>query len=164
MELSTRLRLRRATEEGTAAAIYGLILSAAVLTASHSATAWQTSVVVVGTLVIYWSAERYARVVAERLHSDRRPSWSHIRRQVTEGWELVTASYLPLACLLLLRATGMELRTAILWSLGCATALLGLAGWEMGRSGQLSRWERAVSAAVAALFGLATVALKLLTH
>jgi hypothetical protein len=151
-------------EESTASAIYGVIVSAAVMAASHVASAIAVDVVVLVTLVIYWSAERYARLVAERIHDGRRPTWHEVRRQLTSGWEFVTASALPLVVLTLSTALGVGLSAAILAALACSTVLLGVAGWEIGRDGNLTRGERIASAAVAALFGVAMVALKALAH
>lgn len=151
-------------EESTATAIYGVIVSAAVMAASHAATALAVDVAVLVTLVIYWSAERYARLVAERIHDGRRPTWQEVRRQLTRGWELVSASALPLVVLSLARLAGAALSTAVLAALVCSTVLLCVAGWEVGRNGQLSTGERIVSAAVAGVFGLAMIALKALAH
>src|SRR6476619_5987881 len=83
-------------EESTAAGIYGVIVSSAVLAASHANGAVVVAASVVITLVVYWAAERYARLIAERIHDGRRPAWQQVRRQLAEGWEFVTASFLPL--------------------------------------------------------------------
>ena len=64
---------RGSTEEATAAGIYGVIVSAAVMAASHAPTAVATVVAVLVTLTIYWGAERYSRIVAERIHQGHRP-------------------------------------------------------------------------------------------
>jgi positive regulator of sigma E activity len=66
------VRLRHKTEEATASGIYGLIVGAAVLVASHATTAVRTVIAVLVTLTIYWLAERYARIVAERIHEGQR--------------------------------------------------------------------------------------------
>jgi hypothetical protein len=159
-----RTRIRRATTDSTAAAIYGIIVSAAVMATSHSRTAAAVVVSVVVTLLIYWCAERYARLVAERIHEGHRPSWQHVRHQLTTGWEFVTASALPLAALVMLRLAGVDLDRAVLWALICSSGLLGLAGWEVGRDGRLSDTERLVSAAVTAAFGIAMMVLKAVLH
>lgn len=152
------------TEERTAAGIYGVIVSAAVMAASHAKSAVTMIIAVLVTLVIYWSAEHYARLVAERIHAGHRPSWRHVRRQLGTGWEVVTASGLPLGVLALLSLLGVELGSAVLWALGCSTVLLGAAGWEIGRRGQLEWWERIASAVTAAAFGAAMILLKSLLH
>jgi hypothetical protein len=162
--VSSRLGLTRATEESTAAGVYGLIVSAAVMAASHASTAAAMIVAVLVTLAVYWAAERYSRLVAERIHAGHRPTWRQTRRQLTAGWEMVAASGLPLAVLAVLRLAGVDLWHAVLWAMACATLLLCLAGWEVGRHGQLTTVERLVSTVVAGVFGVALILLKALLH
>ncbi|WP_246278775.1 hypothetical protein [Phytohabitans rumicis] len=153
------------TKEATAAGIYGIIVGAAVMAASHAATAMAVVGAVLGTLVVYWSAERFARLMAERLHSGRRrPAWSQVRRQLTAGWEIVTASALPLLVLVALRLLGTDLGVAIDVALVCSTLLLWRAGWDMGRHGELALVERLAAATVAGLFGVVFIVLKMLLH
>jgi len=160
----SRLGLGGSSAESTAAGIYGVIVSSAVMAASHAATAAAATVAVLVTLVIYWVAERYARIVAERIHSGRRPGRRELRHQLTTGWAMITASFLPLAVLDVFRLLGARLSTALLAGLACSTLLLGIAGWEVGREGKLSTRERLVSAAVAAAFGGVMIVLKMLLH
>ena len=152
------------TEESTAAAIYGVIVGAAVMAASHADSAVKVTVAVLVTLVIYWVAERYSRLVAGRIHDGRRPSWGQVRRQLTAGWELVTASTLPLAVLVTLSLVGVGLDASVLSALATSTVLLCVAGWQMGRNGQLSGPERITSSAVAGAFGVVMILLKALLH
>jgi hypothetical protein len=156
--------IRRATEEGTAAGVYGLIVAAAVMATSHAHSAGATALAVLFALTVYWAAERYARLVAERIHDGHRPDWAAVRRQLSLGWEIVTASAVPLAVLGALGLLGVGTYPAVLAALACSTGLLGLAGWEMGRLGGLSTAERLVSTAVAGSFGLALVVLKAALH
>ena len=160
----SRLGLGGSSAESTAAGIYGVIVSSAVMAASHAATAAAATVAVLVTLVIYWVAERYARIVAERIHSGRRPGRRELRHQLTTGWEMVTASFLPLAVLDIARLLGAQLSTALLAGLSCSTLLLGIAGWEVGRDGKLGTGERLLSATVAATFGGVMIVLKMLLH
>jgi hypothetical protein len=159
-----RVRLTHDTAEGTAAGIYGVIVSSAVLVTAHARTAVALDVIVVVTLTVYWAAERYARIVAERIHEGHRPSWQTVRAQLAGGWEIISASLLPLLVLLLARIAGAALETAILVALVCSTVLLCLAGWRMGAGGRLTPAERVVSTLVAGAFGAAMVALKVVLH
>jgi hypothetical protein len=152
------------TEEGTAAGIYGLIVTTAVMAASHAARAIGAILAVLVTLITYWAAERYARIVAERIHQGHRPTWQSVREQLTSGWEMITMSALPLAVLVLARLVGAGLSAALLSGMVCSTVLLCVAGWRMGRGGRLTRWEKLVSAAVAGLFGGGMIVLKTLLH
>ncbi len=150
--------------EDTAAGIYGIVVSAAVMAASHQERAGAVAVAVLVTLLTYWAAERYARLVAERIDEGRPPTWRHVREQLTRGWGLVTASGLPLAVLVAAgRLTG-EVSTAVVAGLLCSTTLLVLAGWEVGRNRRLGLAERLASAAVAGSFGGVMIILKALIH
>jgi hypothetical protein len=160
----TFVRLTHDTAEGTASGIYGVIVCAAMLVASHAERAWQEVLAVLVTLAVYWAAERYARIVAERIHEGHRPTWQSVRLQLTTGWEIVTASTLPLLVLVLMRLAGARLETAEFAALGCTTALLCVAGWRMGAAGRLSTAERVVSTVIAGGFGAAMILLKTLLH
>lgn len=162
--LGHRLQVTGPTEEGTAAGVYGVIIGAAVMASSHATSAAAVIAAVLVTLVVYWSAERYARVVAQRIHEGRRLTALQVRSQLTGGWEIVTASALPVAVLALLRVCGAPLRAAVIAALVCSALLLCVAGWEMGRHGQLTRLERLVSAAVAGSFGVLMIVLKFALH
>lgn len=151
-------------QESTAAGIYGIIVSAAVMAAVHAPSVVTTVVAVLVTLTIYWAAERYARIVAERIHEGHRPAWTTVREQLTSGWEMITASTFPLVVLVVVRLTGAELRIAVLSALACSTILLCMAGWRVGAHGRLTRREQLVSTVVAGLFGAALVLLKALLH
>ena len=152
------------TEVGTAAGIYGIIVCAGVMASSHASTGAATIVAVLVTLAIYWAAERYARIVAERIHVGHPPSRKSLRTQLTSGWEIITASTVPLIVLVVARLLGAGLQTAVLWALVGSTVLLGLAGWRIGRHGGLSRWEQLASSAVAGLFGIGMILLKTMLH
>ena len=121
-------------------------------------------ITVLVTLVIYWGAERYARIVAERIHEGHRLSWATVRHQLTHGWEMVSASALPLIVLAVMSVLGAEVSTAVLGALICSTVLLCIAGWAMGRGGRLTTRERLVSASVAGMFGMLFIVLKALLH
>jgi positive regulator of sigma E activity len=166
MDMSRRgvARPVRDNPESTAAGIYGVIVSAAVMASAHAPTAIATVRAVLVTLGVYWAAERYARIVAERIHEGHRPSIRTVRQQLTDGWEMITASLLPLAVLMVARLLGATLREATIWALVCSTVLLCVAGWHVGRDGRLTVTERCVSSAVAGMFGAALVLLKALLH
>ena len=134
------------------------------MAASHAPSALRTVAAVVVTLTVYWSAERFARLVAERIHEGRRPDRREVLKQLTTGWELITASWAPPLTLVVARLAGWPLNTAVTVALGCSTIVLCMAGWEMGRHGQLTTLERLVTAAVAGMFGAFMIALKALLH
>jgi hypothetical protein len=158
------LHLRHEDEESTASGIYGVIVSAAVMASSHADSARSIIAGVAVTLVVYWAAERYSRLVAERIHEDRKPTWHEVRRQLSTGWEIVTASVLPLVVLAASAALGLDLTSAVFAGLVCSTLLLCLAGCEIGRGTRLSALERTVLIVVAGGFGGLMIALKALLH
>lgn len=154
---------RRRSDVWTADGIYGVVVGAAVMAASHAPTVLRVAVAVLVTLLVYWAAERYARVVADRVARGRRPSWPALRAELTDGWEIVTTSTLPLVVLGGAGLLGASVSVAVLAGLVCSTGLLCLVGWEIGRDG-LSTRERLVSAAVAGLLGLCMIVLKMALH
>jgi hypothetical protein len=162
--VSGPVRMRHRDQEATASGIYGVIVSAAVLSASNADKAYKVIVAVVVTLTIYWGAERYARIVAERIHEGHPPSWTSVRYQLTHGWEMVTASALPLLTLTLMTFFGADVRTSVIGALICATILLCVAGWSIGRGGRLTSRERLASTLVAGMFGALFVLLKTQLH
>jgi hypothetical protein len=155
---------RNPSVEATAAGIYGVIVGAGVMAAAHTDSATVLTAAVLVTLFVYWCAERYARLVAEFLHEGRRPDRAHVRRQLASGWEIVTASFVPLAVLLVLRLLGADLQTSVLGALVASTLLLTLAGWSMGHRSGFALFDRLVVAAVAGLLGLLMIALKTVLH
>jgi hypothetical protein len=158
------LRLKQEDEESTASGIYGTIVGAAVMASTHADSAGTVISAVAVTLVIYWAAERYARLVAERIHEGRKPTWHEVRRQLATGWEIVTASAFPLLVLAALSARGTSLTSAVFAALGCSTLLLCLAGWEIGHGTEMSVLERTALVVVAGAFGGLMIALKALLH
>lgn len=158
------VRVRREDEERTSSGIYGIIVGAGVLASSHAERAAAVIGAVAVTLLVYWAAERYARLVADRIHAGHKPGWREVGRQLGRGWEMVTASALPVLVLAVLTARGTDLESAIFAALGCSTLLLCVAGWEIGRGADLSVLERLALVVVAGAFGGLMIASKALLH
>jgi hypothetical protein len=151
-------------EARTANGIYGLIVGSAVMAAAHGDAVGRLAVAVLITLLIYWVAERYAHVMARRIVLRRRLTRPELRGELSHGWELVTASYLPLIVLLSTHLLGADLTGSVLGALVCSTALLCLSGWRVGREAQLGLSQRLLSTSIAGAFGLVMIALKSLLH
>jgi hypothetical protein len=162
--VSPQARRMLAEETRTANGIYGIIVGSAVLVSVHGSTVPQLAAAVLVTLVIYWVAERYAHVMARRIVHPGALGWPELRRELHHGWELVTASFLPLGVLVGSRALGADVSTAVVAALLCATVLLSAAGWQVGREAGLSHRARLLSAACAGAFGAAMILLKTLLH
>jgi positive regulator of sigma E activity len=152
-------------ERGVASAIYGLVVCSATLAAaSVSGELLFVAVSVLVTVLVYWVAESYANVLARHAVRQRPLGWSGILATLGQGWPMVSASFIPLATLLLAGALGESVFIAINLSLAVATALLVGAGWSASRASGLAGWRLLVSTAVSAVFGLTMVALKNLLH
>ena len=148
----------------TAEGIYGIIISAGVLASWRGSSLFHLALAALITLLIYWAAERYARIIAERIKDGRRPTWPELRAELAHGWGIVTTSFIPLAVLLVSSLLGAKKSTAVLDALIASTVLLCLAGWEVGRDGRLRTGERVVSALIAGTFGFAMILLKMTLH
>jgi predicted membrane protein len=152
------------TVENMAAGIYGVIIGAAVMATSHGESSTAVALAVLVTLIVYWAAERYARLVAERVHDGRGLTLHEVRVQLTSGWTIVTASALPLAVLVAGDLLGFEAQVAVFLALAASTLLLFGVGWEIGREASLSTGERILMAMGAGAFGVVMVVLKALLH
>jgi hypothetical protein len=148
------------------AGIYGTIVTASVLvSAGGEIRIARLEILVFGTLVVYWLAELYAEVVGEHIRGGRLPRRSEIRGLAGPSWQLVAASYIPLATLTICGIAGMSEFVASYVALGVTVVLLVVHSMVAGRASGLTGWRLAGGAATAALFGLAMVALKVLvTH
>ena len=151
-------------ERRTADAVYGVIVGAGVMASAHLPTSGRLALAVLATLVVYWAAERYAAVMARRTAAGHQLLRSELRHELADGWELVTASFLPIFVLVGVDALGAELDTAVNAALVSSTALLFLAGLRIGAQGQLSFVQRLTSAVIAGIFGVFMIVLKVLLH
>lgn len=144
-----------------AAGIYGAIITAAILAAVGGhlpTTALVVSVLV--TLMVYWLAEEYAELLGEQIAGGRLPSRAYIRAALQATWPMVSASYLPLLALLLARVAGASPNQAANVGLVAAVLLLTGHGWWAGRAAHLHGRQLLLATSVAALLGLAMIALK----
>lgn len=136
-------------------------MTAAVIAAGGnqlSTTALAVTVVV--TLVVYWLAEQYAELIGEHTHAGRLPSPARIRSSLKEAWPMVTASYLPVASLLLARLLGASAADAALVALIVTVVLLVGHGHAAGRAAGLTGLRLGVITATAGILGIAMVILK----
>jgi hypothetical protein len=144
-----------------AAGIYGAIITASILTAvggSLPTLALALSVLI--TLVVYWLAEEYAEVLGRQATGGHVPTWAYIRARLAGSWPIVSASFLPLAVLVVARLAGASAFAAANFGVGAAIILLIAHGWAAGRAAQLKGWQLTASTSIAAVLGLVMVALK----
>jgi hypothetical protein len=144
-----------------AAGIYGAIITASVMAAAgQSLPTLALAISVLVTLVVYWLAEQYAELLAAQSAHGHVPTWPRIRAALRESWPIVSASFAPLAVLVLARVAGASLVAAANAGVVAAVVLLTFHGWTAARAAQLQGWRLAVATSVAAALGLAMVALK----
>jgi hypothetical protein len=158
------LRSRWDDERELTAAIHGTVVGAAVMVAaSLHGTLWQVVITVVGTLLVYWVAERYAELLAAGLHG-RVQDRSRVVAALGRGWPMLQSSYAPVIVLIVTSALGAELSTAVLAALGLSTALLSGIGYEAARRSGASAAAALLWAAGTALLGVAVIVLKFALH
>ena len=150
-----------ARQRRRAAAIYGIIITAAVMAAAGSrlpTLELETSILI--TLMVYWVAEVYSHILGRQLEGGHLPSLHRIRLELTATWTMVTASFLPLIVVLFTRAAGTTAPAAANAGLISAVVLLVYYGWSAGRAAGLRGGRLLFVAAIAAALGLLMIALK----
>jgi hypothetical protein len=159
-----RIGLDRLRIPLVAPAIYGLVVSSAVMaSAGPSVSLFRLAVAVLVTVLVYWVAEQYAAVLAARLRgvaTTREHVWASLR----EGWPMVQASYAPLLVLLVAWLLGASRTAAVLSALIFTTALLFGLGWLAGRRSGLTGLGLLASATVGGGLGLVMIVLKVSLH
>jgi hypothetical protein len=144
-----------------AAGIYGAIITAAILaTAGSELHTGALVATVVITLMVYWLAEEYAELLGEQVEGGLVPTWDYIRGALAATWPMVSASFVPLAALVVARLAGATIQVADNIGLAVAILLLTVHGWLAARSAQLHGMQLIFTTSVAAALGLIMVLLK----
>jgi hypothetical protein len=144
-----------------AAGIYGTIVTAAVIAAGGntlSSVALETTVLV--TLVVYWLAEQYADLLGEHTRVGHLPDRDQVFSSLAATWPMVTASFVPLASLLVARLVGASPSRAAAIALYVAVAILVIEGHASARVAGLRGIRLFVVSATAGLLGVVMVVLK----
>ncbi|GAB2984421.1 hypothetical protein GCM10017788_40520 [Amycolatopsis acidiphila] len=144
-----------------AAGIYGVVVTAAILTAAGSqlSTAALTVAVVV-TLLVYWVAEEYAELLGEHVVDGKLPGRRQVRAELLATWPMVSASFGPLLVALLARLAGTSAVAAANAGLAAAVVLLVWHAWSAGRAARLGGWPLVALTSVGALLGIVMILLK----
>ena len=158
-------RSRWSDERELAHAIHGTVVGAAVMaTASaHGGTLGEVVLSVLGTLTVYWIAERYSGILAAEVHGSALTRVG-LGRALRQGWPMVQASAAPLLVLLVATMLTPGVQTGVMIALAFATAQLAGLGWLAGRRAGGSRWAGAGWALASGVLGMLTIGLKLLLH
>lgn len=150
---------------GGEGAITGTVVCAAAIAAGASTveTTGQLSIVILGTVLVYWIAHLHAITIGSAMNSERHPMLA-LRTAFVEALPIVGASVVPLGVLLVTRLLGATLRTSGWTALYATIVLLAFYSYRAGARGGLGVRGRIASALVGALVGLLVVALKLLVQ
>jgi hypothetical protein len=148
-----------------ASGVYGLVIVAAVLATSTGFGAFGPVVVsVVVTLLVYWAAETYSHVLGSRLVAGRALTRDEMWRGARQGWPLVSASFVPLAALLVAHSFGADLTVAVVTALVVTTMLLVVVAFKAARDSGVRGIRLFGATALSASFGVVMIALKFSLH
>jgi hypothetical protein len=165
----THTRRARATDRRPAdlsAAVYGQVLASsqvAALSLDHALTSAEILVALTGTVLVFWLAHVYARVVADRVQREA-PTRGGIVAAMRFEWPVVEAA-VPAAVALTLGIVGvLETQTAVYLAISLGAVNLFVWGLAIGRRLKLER-RAALGLAVAnALFGAVVILMKVAIH
>jgi positive regulator of sigma E activity len=144
-------------------AIHGTVVGAAAMAAaSLHGTLAQVVVTVLVTVVVYWAAERYARVLGAAVGGPGRSA--RVLAALRRGWPMIEAAYTPLVVLVAVAVLTGDLRTGVLAALAVATLLLGGLGHVAARRAGTSTLQAVGWGAVSASLGVVIILLKLALH
>ena len=147
----------------TAAAIYGTIITAAVIAAGgNQLRTAALAVTIVVTLAIYWLAELYAELIGQHTHAGRLPNRAQIRLSMASTVPMITASFLPVIPLVAARLLGASSSGAAWIALIVTVVLLVIHGLMAGRAAGLGGLRLVAITSIAGLLGVAMVVLKTL--
>jgi hypothetical protein len=134
------------------------VVTAAVIAAGgNQLTTGALTVTVVVTLVVYWLAEQYAELLGEHTQAGHLPNPSLVRSSLAAAWPMVTASFIPLAGLLLARLLGSSPRNAAWVALAVTVVMLVIHGHAAATAAGLRGFRLVAVTATAGLLGLAMV-------
>lgn len=150
-----------------ASAVYGTVLAGSLIAvegARDDVDVLQLVAVVLVTQCVYWLAHTYSELVGGRISTGQRPRRGQVSHLLAEEWPLVSASFEPLAVLVIARALGASADAAVLAALWAGALML--AGWALlaGRRARLRRPELLLYVVLSAGFGAVLVLLKAVLH
>ncbi|MCB0861932.1 MAG: hypothetical protein KDB66_01820 [Solirubrobacterales bacterium] len=158
--------MRKDDETNYAGAIYGTIVSMAVIATSAKDPSLGPVLIAfwaAATAVIFWIAHVYADIVAEgytRFRDAGQVATTALRRE----WPLVQGALLPSAAMLLTVVTPLSTDSATWVAMGAGLVVLFATGLLIGTRDQMSWPRRLLIGCVNASFGLIIVGLKVWVH
>lgn len=149
------------SEREVASAINGLVVCSATLVASSiSDRLTYVATATLATGVVFWVSESYAHAYARRAVKKAALSLDDVRAILNQEWPMVSATFVPLAVMLLAGALGRSVSTSVDVALGVAIVLLAVAGWRASFASAVRGPRLFAAAALAAQLGVAMALLK----
>lgn len=149
-----------------AGAIYGTILATTVVAAAgdHPESLGRTTVLVLGTSLVFWLAHVYAVELAARMVARRPLRRSEVVGVARAEWPMLQSSW-PIVLTLLLGVLGvLDPERAVDVALAVGVGALFTYGVLIGRQEGARWWRVLLNGLTAGAFGLAVLALKLAVH
>jgi hypothetical protein len=153
--------------EGLATAIYGTILSTALISAyseDPNSNPAQIALAVLVAALVFWLAHAYSDVLAQGLIAERGEGLARIRAELAREWPLVTGAALPILPLLLAPLGLLSDDNAESVAIASGVVLLAAVGMAIAARRGSGVIGIAFSAGASAVFGIVVVTLKALVH
>jgi hypothetical protein len=153
--------------EGLATAIYGTILSTALIAAyseDPGSDPGQIAVAVLVAALVFWVAHAYADLLAHGVVYRRSGGLARFRVELAAEWPMVTGAILPILPLLLAPLGVLSDDAAEDAAIATGVILLGAVGVTIALRRHSGLIGIVFSAATSALFGIVVVSLKALVH
>ncbi|MCK9900676.1 hypothetical protein CC117_04275 [Parafrankia colletiae] len=149
-----------------AGSIYGTVVADSVLAVESERQTKLSDLIYAEliTVIVYWFAHVYADFLGSPPSGSRRASLHRLAVTLGHEWSLVTASFFPLAAVLLAAAAGASIQTAALAGMWTGVAALVLWGQLAGRRAGRGAVVSFAYGMTAGLFGLALILLRVLLH
>jgi hypothetical protein len=106
------------------------------------------------------AAEQYAELLGQPARSGGWPTWPYARKALADSWPTVSASFVPIVALVVVRVAGASASDAATAGVVVAIGLLTIHGWSAGRAALLHGWQLVAATAIAAGLGLVMIVLK----
>ena len=144
-----------------ASSLYGLIIAGSVLATSGTEERLiAVAAALVATLGVYWAAETYVHLMAER-GVERHVLDAHtIAAIARDGLPLVTVSVVPIVVLLAGALVGLSTTRAVEVALYVNTAVLLIEGYRISRDAGVHGWRIVGTVAFTGVLGMALIGLK----
>jgi hypothetical protein len=156
----------RAAEANAERLLYGALVSAvAIASASGHAPTYRRVVLAAAvTLVVYWLAHVYTRVLAERLATPAAPLRGRTRAAAWHEAAILGGGLPSLLALGVTQMFGADVSTSAEVALWLTVGLLAATGYLAGSAAGVVGWRLAAESGGAALLGIIVVLLKVSLH